>query len=56
MLTACLIILAWTANLPLWASVLITVFASVRFVWKLVIWIIRLCKNAEEHNGKNNNT
>lgn len=33
MITACLLILAWAVDsLPLWARVVITVLASVRFV------------------------
>ena len=31
MITACLLIIAWTASLPLWASITITVIAGVRF-------------------------
>lgn len=37
MLTAtCLIILAWSAELPLWASITITVIASVRCFNRLI--------------------
>ena len=37
MITACLIIIAWAASLPLWASITITVLASVKFLVKFLM-------------------
>lgn len=34
MITTCLIITAWTAGMPLWASITVTVLAGVRFFCK----------------------
>lgn len=42
MITSCLIILAWAANLPLWASITITVIASVRCFFKALAKFAKL--------------
>ncbi len=42
MITACLMIAAWAANLPLWASITITVFAGVRFIAKSVRLLLKV--------------
>lgn len=44
MITASLIIIAWTAGLPLWASILVTVFASAHFIWTGLKTLIRLAE------------
>lgn len=48
MITACLIILAWVVAMPLWASVIITVLASVRFIAKFLIWCFKCYKEKNE--------
>lgn len=42
MITTCLIIIAWAASLPLWASITITVLASVRFLWKALRLLLKV--------------
>ncbi len=37
MITTCLMIAAWTADMPLWASITITVLAGVRFFCKCLV-------------------
>ena len=42
MITTCLLIFAWAASLPLWASITITVLAGVRFLAKCLKWLMKL--------------
>lgn len=41
LVTACLIIIAWTVEMPLWASVVITVFSALAFVCQLVGTLVK---------------
>lgn len=41
MVTACLIITAWTTGMPLWASITTTVIAGIRGVFALAIEIAK---------------
>ena len=45
MITNCLIITAWTAGMPLWASVTVTVLAGVRFFFKCLVSSIKFAQD-----------
>lgn len=42
MITTCLIITAWTAGMPLWASITVTVLAGVRFFCKCLVPFLKI--------------
>lgn len=44
MTSICLIIIAWVMSLPLWASITITVLASVSFLASCLQWALGILK------------